>query len=523
MPAPYALDDSSVVVVIGSGAGGGTLAFELSQKGIDVVVLEAGARRAVADFRNDDMAMFALFSWLDERTTSGNWSVGRTSPGLPVWTCKTVGGTTAHWGACALRFQPHEFKARTTYGSILGTSTMDWPFDYAEIAPWYDRAEDKLGVTGTHGIPHLPVSNNGKILYAGARALGYTAVGQTHMAINSQPRAGRPACQQAGYCVAGCTFAAKWSTLYTEIPAAELTGRCEVRAESHVLKIEHDRQGRVSGVIYADAEGNRQRQRARVVCLAANSIESPRLLLNSASSMFPAGLANSSGQVGKNYTRHVSGSVFAVFDKPVHMYRGTTQSSFVQDEAPHHDARGFAGGYLLELISMGLPALAANFAPGRWGREYASILDSYDHLAGVWIVGEDLSVESNRVSLHHERKDRFGLPIANVHSDDHPNDLAMQEHAYRQAAALYEAVGATRTVRVPPYPATHNMGTNRMADSPRDGVVNRFGRSHDIANLFVSDGSQFTSSSAENPTLTIVALAIRQADHIAGLMGRNEL
>jgi choline dehydrogenase-like flavoprotein len=447
MPAPYDFNDSSVVVIVGSGAGGGTLANELARQGVDVVVLEAGGRLTVADFRNDDMAMFGLFSWLDERTTSGSWSVARTSPALPVWTCKGVGGTTLHWAGCALRFKPHELRARTTYGEIPGTSTMDWPIDYEELAPWYDRAEDKMGVTGTHDIPHLPVNNNGKIMYAGARAIGYTQVGQTHMAINSEPRAGRPGCQQAGFCVQGCTFSAKWTTLYTEVPAAERTGRCEVRANSHVLRIEHDARGRVSGVVYSDADGNQQRQGARAVCVAANSIESPRLLLNSASPMFPDGLANSSGQVGRNYTRHLSGSVFAVFDKPVRMYRGTTQSTFIEDEAGHDGSRGFAGGYLMELISMNLPALAPNYAPGGWGREYTSLLDSYDHLAGLWIVGEDLSVETNAVTLHPERRDRFGLPIANVHSDDHPNDLAMQEHAYRQGEALYRAVGATTGAR----------------------------------------------------------------------------
>ena len=162
-------------------------------------------------------------------------------------------------------------------------------------------------------------------------------------------------------------------------------------------------------------------------------------------------------------------------------------------------------------------------APGCWGREYTSLLDSYEHLAGLWIVGEDLSVETNAVTLHPERRDRFGLAVANVHSDDHPNDLAMQEHGYRQGEALYRAIGATRTVRVPPYPASHNMGTNRMSVRPRDGVVDRFGRAHDVENLFISDGSQFTTSGAENPTLTIVALAIRQADHIVRSMSRREL
>jgi choline dehydrogenase-like flavoprotein len=138
-------------------------------------------------------------------------------------------------------------------------------------------------------------------------------------------------------------------------------------------------------------------------------------------------------------------------------------------------------------------------------------------------VGEDMPQETNRITLHDSRKDQHGLPIPNVHFDDHPNDIAMRSHAYRQGAAVYDAVGAVRTFPTPPYPSTHNLGTNRMSEKPRDGVVNKWGQTHDVANLFVSDGSQFTTGGAENPTLTIVSLAIRQADYIAGQMGQKAL
>ncbi|MGA8872793.1 MAG: GMC family oxidoreductase [Candidatus Acidiferrales bacterium] len=523
MPATFDLSDSSVVVIIGSGAGGGTLANELAQKGVSVVVLEAGKRIEISDFKNDEIAMFNLFSWFDPRTTSGNWSVAKTSPDLPVWTCKLVGGTTVHWAGCALRFQEHEFKTRTRYGDIAGANLMDWPIGLQELAPYYDRAEIKMGVSGTHGMPSLPTNNNGKVLVAGAKKLGYTKYQATKMAINSVPHAGRAGCQQAGFCVQGCTFGAKWSTLYTEIPYAEATGKCEVRSESQVLRIEHDASGKVSGVVYADRTGAMQRQKARAVALAANSIESPRLLLNSSSSQFPQGLANSSGQVGCNYMRHTSGAVFAIFDKPVHFYRGTTQSSIVMDEARLDPKRGFVGGYNLELLAQGLPSFALNLAPGAWGRERASAIDNYANIAGLWILGEDLARATNRITLHAEKKDKFGMPIPNVHSDDHPNDITLRDHGYAQAEALYKSVGAKRTVRVPPFPASHNMGTNRMSEKPRDGVVNRFGRAHDIPNLFVSDGSQLTSSGAENPTLTIVALAIRQAEYIADQLAKRSI
>ena len=290
-----------------------------------------------------------------------------------------------------------------------------------------------------------------------------------------------------------------------------------------VVKIEHNDAGKVTGVVYADKSGAMQRQKARVVAVAGNPIESPRLLLNSASAKYPDGLANSSGQVGRNYMRHLTASVYASFERPVHMYRGTTMAGIIRDEARHNPKRGFVGGYEMETLSLGLPFYAAFLNPGGWGRSFASAMDMYANTAGMWIVGEDMPQETNRITLDANAKDKNGMPVASVHYDDHANDLAMREHAFKQGGALYESVGAIRVFPTPPYPSTHNMGTNRMSDKPRDGVVNKFGQSHDIANLFVSDGSQFTTSAACNPTLTIVALAIRQADHIAEAMQRKDI
>jgi choline dehydrogenase-like flavoprotein len=523
VPAKFDLNDSSVVVIVGSGAGGGTLANELSKKGISVVVLEAGRRMEITEFRNDEIGMFAAFSWLDPRTASGSWYVAKTSPDLPSWTCKLVGGTTVHWGGVALRFQEHEFKTRTRYGAMTGANLLDWPVDLKEMEPYYDRAELRLGVVGTHGIPRLPASNHCKVLFAGAKKIGYTKYWTANLAINSVPRGGRAACQQTGFCVQGCTFGAKWSALYTEIPQAEATGKCEVRPESQALRIEHDASGKVTGVVYADAAGKTQRQKARIVCVAGNSIESPRLLLNSSSSMFPQGLANSSGQVGRNYMRHTTALVFAEFDKPVHMYRGTANGGIVMDEARLDTKRGFAGGYQLETLPQGLPSFATNLMPGAWGRERASWVDGYANLAGVWIIGEDMPRENNRVTLHADRKDKYGVPIPDVHVDDHENDLAMQNHGMQQADTLYKSIGAKRTLHRLPFPSTHNMGTNRMSENPRDGVVNSHGQSHDVKNLFVSDGSQFVSSGAENPTLTIVALTLRQSEYIADQMQQGAI
>ncbi len=519
----FDLNDDSVVVIVGSGAGGGTLGPELAQHGVKTVILEAGGRHEIPDFSNDEWGMFGQISWLDKRTTSGSWRVAKDFSGLPAWIVKAVGGSTIHWAGASLRFQEHEWKVATHYGNIPGASLLDWPIDAKDMAPWYAKAESNLGVTRTNDIPGLPGNNNFKVMKAGADKLGYKDCHTGRMAINSKPRHGRGACQQIGFCFQGCKSAAKWSTLYVDIPRGEKTGKLEVRANSQVLKIEHNKAGKATGVLYADKDGKQHVQKARVVCIAGNSFESPRLLLNSASSQFPDGLANSSGQVGKNHMRHMTGTVYAVFDKPVNMYRGTTMAGIITDESINDPKRGFVGGYEMETLALGVPFMAAFLNPGAWGRDFTTAMDMYDHMAGMWLVGEDMPQEKNGVTLHSSEKDQYGLPVPNVHFDDHPNDIAMRNHAFQQGAAVYDVVGATRTFPTPPYPSTHNLGTNRMSAKARDGVVNKWGRTHDIRNLFVSDGSQFTTGAAENPTLTIVALAMRQADYIAKQMKRGSL
>ena len=511
-------NDDSAVVIIGSGAGGGTLANELCQKGIKCVVLEAGARQSPQSFVNDEWKSFGQLAWLDPRTTSGTWRVAKDFSGLPAWICKTVGGSTTHWAGASLRLQEHEFRVKTVYGELKGANLLDWPITLKELEPYYTKAENKMGVTRTNGIPGLPGNNNFKVMYAGAKKLGYKEVHTGNMAINSQPRDGRGRCMQLGFCFQGCKSGAKWSTLYTEIPKAEATGNLDLRPESHVVRIDHNEKGLVNGVVYFDKDGKEQRQAARVVCVAGNSIETPRLLLLSDSHMFPDGLANSSGQVGRNYMRHMTGSVYAMFKDPVHMYRGTTMAGIIRDESFFNPRRGFVGGYEMETLSLGLSFMPAFLDPGAWGADYASWFDNYTHMAGMWLVGEDMPRETNRITLNGAVRDKWGSPVANVHFDDHENDIVMRNHAFTQGERVYQAAGATKTYRTPPYPSTHNLGSCRLSANPRDGVANKWGQTHDIPNLFISDGSQFTSGGAENPTLTIVTLAIRQADYIAKQM-----
>jgi choline dehydrogenase-like flavoprotein len=506
----YELSDSSVVVVIGSGAGGGTVSNELAQKGIDVVCLEAGPRMQLSDIVNNPGAMHVKMSWLDKRL------------GASTWLCKTVGGTTVRWSGVTPRFQEHEFRPLSTYGKLDNATAIDWPITLDELAPYYDKAEYNMGVSGTHDIPPSAETNEYKVLKAAARKVGYKEYTSARAAINPVARDGRPGCRQIGFCWSGCAIGAKWSTLYSEIPKAEATDHFELRTQSMVLKINHDDSGKVTGVVYADADGNLQEQKARAVCVAGNVIETTRLLYNSASNMFPDGLANSSGHLGRNYMRHFTKSTVAIMPGAVNFHRGTRQSGLIFDEQYHKPERGFAGGYLIETAAME-PLMTAQTVGG-WGERTAEYMENYTNLAATWVTGEDPPQASNRITLHETERDAYGLPVPIVHYEFHPNSHAMFEHAAAGSKKLLESLGGRKVHSVMGGGGgCHNMGVARMSAKPADGVTNRWGQAHDIPNLFVSDGSVFVSSAAANPTLTIVALAIRQADHIAERMSRREL
>jgi choline dehydrogenase-like flavoprotein len=516
MSTRISLDDDSVAVIVGSGAGGGTLAHELCRRGKRVVCLEAGPRIAAEEFKNDELFAFMQLTWRDKRTASGTWSVANTSPTMPAYTVKAVGGTTIHWGALAFRLQAHELRARQAYGRVDGAEIADWPVSAAELAPWWAEAERRMGVTGTHGLPRLPVTNNYKVFDYGARRAGYRHVDNDRHAINSVPRDGRPACLQLGFCGQGCKSTAKWSTLYTEIPKAEATGRLDLRSGCMAIQIEHDVRGRATAVVYVDAAGARQRQRAALVVVAGNAIETPRLLLNSASTMFPQGLANGSGWVGRGYMKHLNASLWGRFDKPVRMNHGVQMGGTIYDEARHDASRGFVGGYLMQAVQVGIPFLTATIVPTGWGPDFTRFIDNYDHLSGIWLNGEDLPRADNRITLHPTEKDAHGLPVANVHVDDHPNDVAMRAHFFRQAEQVLRAAGAREVMTGAVLPSSHNMGTCRMSAAAANGTTDACGRTHEVPNLYVCDGSLFPTSTAQNPTLTIVALALRQAEQIAG-------
>ncbi len=510
MAKTYSLVDDSVVVVIGSGAGGGTVANELAQRGIDVVCLEAGNRLTLADVVNDATAMDQKMGWHDTRL------------GAPVWLCKTVGGTTMRWSGVTPRFRDFEFRPRSTYGAIPDTTLIDWPLTLDEILPYYEKAEAKMGISGTHGMPPSFETSNYKVLKAGGKRIGYRQITSERTAINSVAHDGRPPCLQIGFCWSGCAVGAKWSTLYTEVPKAEATDHFELRTGAMAIQVTHDSNGKARSVIYADAEGVLHEQKARAVCVAGNVVETTRLLHNSQSTLFPDGLGNSSGHLGRNYMRHVMSLTLAIMPGQVNFHRGTRQSGLILDEQRHDESRGFAGGYIIETLAD--QPYNISEAVGGWGKDVADYLENFSNIAGCWITGEDPPSADNKITFHVTERDAYGLPVPVLHYQDHANTTAMQQHAAKQCESIYDSLGGKNIITRPGAGGgCHNMGVARMSERPEDGVTNRWGRLHEVPNLFVSDGSVFSSSASPNPTMTIVALAIRQAEHIADAMARREL
>lgn len=515
MKTQISLQDGDAVVVIGSGAGGASLAARLAVAGIKVVCLEAG--RAVEGIVNDADAMFARLSNFDRRIGSGDLNGD-----FPVWSGKNVGGTTLHWTASTPRLRAEELRPTRYFGELIDTHVIDWPLDYAQLSEYYDEAEQAMAVSGKHGRPDLPKSNHFRLFARGASNVGLSAR-RGNMAINSVPAQGRPACLQLGFCVSGCAIQAKWTAANGPLAQVQGLENFELREAAMALRIEHDSQGRVCEVQYQDAEGKIQTQRARAVCVAANAIDTPRLLLHSRSPRFPKGLANRSGQVGRNYLKHVFAIVTALMPKPVNFHRGTQNLGRV--ESFHHSdaARGFVGGFDFEQVAFDPATLGKLCRPGAWGREYARQLSKYDHFAALLITGEDPAQHGNTVRLHPSLKDQYGLPVPIIHYVDHPNSRKLRQFALQQAKALFDSLGAEAVFFGPPPPATHNMGTCRMSADPAQGVCDGHGRCHDIDNLFISDGSAFSSSGVGNPTLTIVSLALRQADYISAQIRAGKL
>ncbi|HSQ32840.1 MAG TPA: GMC family oxidoreductase [Gemmatimonadaceae bacterium] len=526
-------------VIVGSGAAGGVLAKELSSQGFDVVVLEQGPWQQSAQFTHDELAVERQLAMLN-RAFEPNQTF-RTSADEPprvnaargLLYRRAVGGSSVHFAANYWRFRPIDFKERSEVGEIGGTGFADWPITYEELEPYYTKVDWEIGVSGAPGpfdpprsrpypMPPLPNKSGGVLLERAAHVLGLHAQ-VSPMAILSQPRDGRSACMACGHCsYYGCEFGAKSSSLVTVIPKAIATGRCEVRTESTAFRVETNDKGRATGILYFDKEGKERRQPARAVVLAANGAEDARLLLMSTSPAFPHGLANSSGNVGRfimfNGYAYTSGR----FEHPLNEYKGAVASRVVLDYYDADPKRGFYGGGGIDArFPYGPIAFAVDGLPRdvpQWGREYKQALsDFYSRSLRFMSHLTSLPVATNTITLDAEHADHWGRPGFCLTYKDHPDDMKTKEWFRARSHEMMVAAGATHVWDQPVAPAdggVHLLGTARMGNDPRDSVVDRYHRAHDVPNLFICDGSSFVTSGRGQPTMTIQALAFRAADHI---------
>jgi choline dehydrogenase-like flavoprotein len=536
-------------VIIGSGAAGGVLAKELSTNGFSVVVLEQGPYLTEADFSHDEIKILNEDLLTNHPKLQPN--TFRKTPDEKAKAQRAlvygraVGGTSNHFTANFWRFHEIDFIERSKIGPIAGSTFADWPITYADLEPYYTKVEWEVGVSGLAGaspfdpprskpypMPPLPVKGSGVIFETAARKLGWNPF-PAPMAILSQPRPGRSACVFCGFCLGfGCEVKAKSSSLASMIPVAEHSGKCEIRPNSYVHKIEIDERGRATGAVYFDEKKNVQRQKAKAVILSANGAETPRLLLLSASSQFPNGLANSSGYVGKNLMFN-SGSVsLGVFDEPSNDYKGYVDSRILHDFY-QLDAQkvGFYGGGGLDArfdmtpIGFGLGALP----PGtpRWGKQYkAALAYNFTRTFQVMGHGTSLPVADNSFSLDPELKDAWGLPALRLTYKDHPDDLKLAQWLAARSLELLDAAGAKQKWHLPIEEqqfGVHLLGTCRMGNDSKTSVIDADHRTHDVKNLFLCDGSSLVTSGRGQPTMTIMALAFRAADRIRALAKSGEL
>ncbi len=536
-------------VVVGSGAAGGVIAKELATAGFSVVVLEQGPWRRNEDFGHDELGTWILgelgppperFPQTFRRDEGEEAQVQNTPP--PLIYAQGVGGSSVHFTANFWRLRPVDFQERSLLGPISGTGFADWPITYEELEPYYTKVDWEIGVSGVPGpfdpprsrpypVPPLPVKSSGVLLERGAERLGWHAQ-PAPMAILSEPYDGRAGCIHCGFCMAyGCEAGAKSSTLVTSIPRAVASGNCEVRPESTVLRVETNREGRCTGVVYVDTAGTEHRQGARAVVLSANGAETPRLLLLSESSLFPQGLANSSGKVGKYLMCNGQSAAVGIFPDRLNEHKSVQVTRIIHDFYETDPRRGFYGGGGMDGRFTFGPLLFALWGtfPGdpSWGPEYKRFLhQTYTRTMEVAGHTTSLAMESNSISLDPEVRDHWGRPALRMTYRDYPDDLAAMRFFTDRGVELLEAAGAHRVAGLPVEGTSltaHLLGTCRMGDDPENSVVDRYHRAHDVPNLFICDGSSMVTSGRGQPTMTIQALAFRAADHMVEAARRGEI
>jgi choline dehydrogenase-like flavoprotein len=554
------------VVIVGSGAGGGMAAYVLTRAGIKTLVLEAGR-----DY--DPVSDSAMLKWNHEAplraaatpekdfgyydaTVNGGWSV----PGEPYtsapgsvfrwWRSRMLGGRTNHWGRHSPRFGPYDFKPFSRDG--LG---MDWPISYAEVAPWYDRTEKLIGVIGTNvGLENHPDSSPGVLLpspkpratelmiQAAANDLGIPCVPSRYAVLSraiDHPHAPREACFNASSCGRGCGIGAAFQTTTSLLPMAMGTGKLRVTTNATVSRVLTDERGKARGVEYFDKDGVSHFVKARVVVLAASACDTAKILLNSKD----GGLANSSGQVGKNLLdttgTNVAGHIPALEGRPRYNEDGMDVAHlYIPFWLYKEQAAGkldFPRGYHYEIGGrFGMPGAGLGLGGMEDGYGLPLKEDArryYGAQLSYTVRGEMIPNKDSYCELDPVVKDKFGMPVLRFHWKWSSHEIRQIAHGIKTAKDMIHRLGGTVTTPdLPPERAIsdggfiiHELGTTRMGDKAGNSVTDSFGKSWDIENLVITDGSVFTSNAHKNPTLTILALAMRSSAHLAAQMKKGEV
>ncbi len=523
-------EDVVDVLIIGSGASGAAVAWSLADTKMRIVCMEQGDWTNPATYPTTQRNWEALTT--REQSISPNiraretdYPINEDESPISIVNFNGVGGSTVLYSAHWPRFHPSDFRVKTLDGVA-----DDWPIDYKTLEPFFALNDRNIGVSGLAGdtgsplrdppLPPVPMGASGETMARGFNKLGWHWW-PADSAIITQDYEGREACANLGPCHSGCAKGAKSSADVTYWPMARRAG-VELRTRCRVREILVDDNDMATGVVYHDENGIERRQRAEVVVVACNGVGTPRLLLNSVSKRFPNGLANRSGLVGKNLMLHPWGFVQGVFEADLKSQFGPQGCCMLSKQFYETDlSRGFVRGYNLQITRSAGPVMTARQGLTRglvpWGEEHHQVFARrYGRSISMGVCCEDLPEEHNTVTLDPVLKDSSGIAAPKIRYRLSENSKRMLRHGLERGEEVMRAAGATEVYVEGPqqYAGWHLLGTARMGCDPQRSVVNEWGRSHDVRNLFVVDGSVFVTSGGVNPTSTIQAVALYIADQM---------
>ncbi|KZL51493.1 hypothetical protein A2T98_01870 [Nodularia spumigena CENA596] len=509
---------------MGVGASGAVFAKQLSQAGFKVLGIEFGKyfQNHRQDFVENEAGVLSLTWSNNQYQVEGDGFTG--SPNLGAH----VGGGTLAWTSMAFRYFERDFKLKTQYGSPLGTAVEDWPITYQDLEPYYQKAEEQMGVSGsslpwylprTESLPNPPhcYYESSKLLETGMNKLGIRSA-PGPVAVNSRIYQNREACINCGFCRSGCRTDAKYQADKVLLPDAFATGNFKLESECVVLKIITQGNGRkAKGVVYYDKKTKRTYEvNAKVVIVCNNPMETARLFLNSADAKHPNGLGNKYDQVGRYFYAHPSIFGIGLTKSQTSIEIGYNMGNIISlDYAETKNPNEYIGGYsLLSLNGSGMGIIAVDPLQNLYGKELKTIQNESTKFIGMISFCEGLPTYDNRITVVPQRQDAFGSPVAKIRYYLTDNDRILTNKAVGKMRDIMLAAGATETyIRENPF-ESHPMGGMRMGRNPATSVTNEFGQIHSIDNLFVAGASLFPTGSSSGPTLTIHALALRTADYI---------